>query len=120
MLVTAITRDTDAVSGVAFADEDVMAKKTVARSRTTPKPAATEPAAAAPTPAPKRTRARAPKKDDIVVAADAAEATGLSATLEPTDEEVRVRAYHRYLERGGVHGMDFEDWLEAKRELMKK
>ena len=31
--------------------------------------------------------------------------------------EIRIRAYHRYLERGGGHGMDFEDWLEAKREL---
>jgi hypothetical protein len=30
-----------------------------------------------------------------------------------------MRAYHRYLERGGGHGMDFEDWLEAERELKK-
>ena len=35
----------------------------------------------------------------------------------PTDEDIRMRAYHRYLERGGGHGMDFEDWLEAEREL---
>ena len=27
------------------------------------------------------------------------------------------QAYERYLERGGGDGMDFEDWLEAKREL---
>jgi hypothetical protein len=36
---------------------------------------------------------------------------------EPSEEQIRLRAYHRYLERGGGHGMDFEDWLEAKREL---
>jgi hypothetical protein len=36
---------------------------------------------------------------------------------EPSDEDIRVRAYHRYLERGGGHGQDFEDWLEAEREL---
>jgi len=36
---------------------------------------------------------------------------------QPTFEEIRTRAYHRYLERGGGHGMDFEDWLEAEREL---
>jgi hypothetical protein len=36
---------------------------------------------------------------------------------EPTEEEIRQRAYQRYLERGGGHGMDFEDWLEAEREL---
>jgi len=35
----------------------------------------------------------------------------------PDEEEIRIRAYHRYLERGGGHGMDFEDWLEAEREL---
>jgi hypothetical protein len=35
----------------------------------------------------------------------------------PSEEDIRVRAYHRYLERGGSNGMDFEDWLEAEREL---
>jgi len=39
---------------------------------------------------------------------------------DPTDEDIRLRAYHRYLERGGGHGMDFEDWLEAERELKLK
>jgi hypothetical protein len=36
---------------------------------------------------------------------------------EPREEDIRIRAYHRYLERGGGHGLDFEDWLEAEREL---
>jgi hypothetical protein len=36
---------------------------------------------------------------------------------EPTDEDIRTRAYHRYLERGANDGMDFEDWLVAEREL---
>jgi Protein of unknown function (DUF2934) len=36
---------------------------------------------------------------------------------EPSEEDIRLRAYHRYVERGGGHGMDFEDWLEAEREL---
>jgi hypothetical protein len=35
----------------------------------------------------------------------------------PTEEDVRVRAYHRYLERGGVNGNDFDDWVEAEKEL---
>jgi hypothetical protein len=39
---------------------------------------------------------------------------------EPSEEDVRLRAYQRYLERGGGHGMDFEDWLEAERELKKR
>jgi hypothetical protein len=41
----------------------------------------------------------------------------MSMSSEPSEEDIRMRAYHRYLERGGGHGMDFEDWLEAEREL---
>ncbi len=40
-----------------------------------------------------------------------------SMASEPSEEDIRMRAYHRYLERGGGHGMDFQDWLEAEREL---
>ena len=38
----------------------------------------------------------------------------------PSEEDIRLRAYQRYLERGGGHGMEFEDWLEAERELEKE
>jgi hypothetical protein len=40
-----------------------------------------------------------------------------SMSSEPSDEDIRMRAYQRYVERGGGDGMDFEDWLEAEREL---
>jgi hypothetical protein len=40
-----------------------------------------------------------------------------STASEPSEEEIRRRAYQRYLERGGGHGMAFDDWLEAEREL---
>lgn len=40
-----------------------------------------------------------------------------SMQAEPSDEEIRLRAYQRYLERGGGHGLEFEDWVEAEREL---
>lgn len=36
---------------------------------------------------------------------------------EPSAEDIRMRAYHRFLERGASQGTDFEDWLEAEREL---
>ncbi len=39
------------------------------------------------------------------------------STWQPSEDEIRIRAYHRYLERGGGHGRAFEDWLEAEREL---
>jgi DUF2934 family protein len=39
---------------------------------------------------------------------------------EPSDEDIRMRAYQRYLERGGSDGADFEDWLAAERELKRR
>ena len=32
-------------------------------------------------------------------------------------ERIAARAYEIYRERGGQHGHDMEDWLEAEREL---
>ncbi len=40
-----------------------------------------------------------------------------SMSSAPSDEDIRMRAYQRYQERGGRHGSDFDDWLEAEREL---
>jgi len=42
------------------------------------------------------------------------------ADRDPSEEDVRVRAYFRYLERGGTHGASFDDWAEAKKELKQK
>jgi DUF2934 family protein len=101
-----------------------MAKKTSPRAKAESKPESAEPkleSAAAAAPAKRRTRTKAAKPiSDTVVANDTVDTTSLSMASEPSDEDIRIRAYHRYLERGGGHGMDFEDWLEAKRELLKK
>jgi len=35
----------------------------------------------------------------------------------PTYDEIAEAAYHRYLQRGGNHGQDFDDWVEAERRL---
>jgi hypothetical protein len=32
-------------------------------------------------------------------------------------EEIATRAYEIYLARGGSHGADVEDWIQAEREL---
>lgn len=42
---------------------------------------------------------------------------GESQHAQPTDEEIAVRAYHIYLERGGGDGNPSDDWLQAEREL---
>lgn len=35
----------------------------------------------------------------------------------PTSGEIRRRACEIYAERGGIDGLDLEDWLQAEREL---
>ena len=40
-----------------------------------------------------------------------------TAVVHPTREEITLRAFQIYLERGGAHGQDVEDWLQAEREL---
>ena len=39
------------------------------------------------------------------------------ASREPSYDEIAEAAYRRYLDRGGHHGQDFDDWVEAERSL---
>jgi len=41
-------------------------------------------------------------------------------TAAPTHDDIAMRAYERFLERGAQHGQDFEDWLTAERELQRQ
>ena len=41
-----------------------------------------------------------------------------AAEDHPTREEIELRAYDLYLERGGGDGQDVQDWLQAERELL--
>lgn len=45
------------------------------------------------------------------------EAVAQKSKSIPTFEEVSVRAYLLWLERGAAHGGDVQDWLTAEREL---
>jgi Protein of unknown function (DUF2934) len=36
----------------------------------------------------------------------------------PTQEEIALRAYQIYLERGATPGYELEDWTEAERQLL--
>jgi hypothetical protein len=80
-----------------------MAKRPASRPKT---PDLTTPAA----PKPKRTRAAAPRTPEPRAAVPA----------EPSADDIRRRAYERYLERGGNHGRHFDDWLEAEKELKSR
>jgi Protein of unknown function (DUF2934) len=43
-----------------------------------------------------------------------------SAGLAPTLEEIEMRAYSIHLAHGSTHGNDFDDWLQAERELTEE
>jgi hypothetical protein len=70
---------------------------------------------------------RAAQSESMGVVPTASEARGSrwsthseSMASEPSEADIRLRAYHRYLERGGGHGAHFDDWLEAERELRRR
>jgi len=95
-----------------------MAKRT-SRSRADDT-AATAPAAAKAGRATGRTRKTSSTDSTEELAARESDDQVRAADSDPSEEEIRHRAYLRYLERGGGHGADFEDWLEAEKELRKK
>jgi hypothetical protein len=94
--------------------------------RTTPRSHANDTSAEAPVrstdaparPATRRTKSATPPtaSPDTLGVFTGIEATERRGT-QPSEEAIRVRAYQRYLERGGTGGNDFQDWLEAEREL---
>ncbi len=97
-----------------------MAKRTPARSQTNDDVTETQAQSKVP-----RSRAKAdvPGSDVIGtypgVESVRQHADSRSMAFEPSEEDIRTRAYHRYLQRGGNQGTDFEDWLEAERELKR-
>ena len=43
-----------------------------------------------------------------------------TSTYTPSYEEIAEAAYLRYLGRGGHHGHDFDDWIDAERSLRSR
>lgn len=48
------------------------------------------------------------------------EKTSVNGHNPPTHEEIALRAYHIYLQRGGAPGDELGDWTTAERELVEK
>jgi hypothetical protein len=114
-----------------------MAKKKTAGSGTTPTTSSITPAAPV-----KRRAATRPRSNEAPAESTPAEAVGggegrdsapemssgaatgapseSAAPYGPTFEQIAEEAYQRYLSRGGSHGADFEDWLEAERKLRER
>jgi len=101
--------------------------------RRTPKSQADDSATTPAQPKPRRSRAAAApevtvgaypgverSEDDGVINQAMAASASPAPTRpgsEPSDEDIRKRAYERYLARGANDGADFEDWLAAEQEL---
>jgi hypothetical protein len=76
---------------------------------------------------PRRTTNKAPAAAPVDVASvtavepisSAADMGGVSAEshYQPTYDDIAQKAYERYLRRGSGDGRDFDDWIEAEREL---
>ena len=63
---------------------------------------------------------RRTKTTDVDTAPNHTSSTATSTPVldaSPTPGEIAEAAYLRYLRRGGQHGSDFDDWIEAEREL---
>ena len=37
----------------------------------------------------------------------------------PTQQQIRERAFEIHIERGGIHGMDLDNWMQAERSSRK-
>ena len=64
------------------------------------------------------TRAETISRTDVAEPETAVEETeGLAHSAH--EQQIRIRAYEIYLQRGGQPGYELEDWLQAERELTK-
>jgi hypothetical protein len=53
----------------------------------------------------------------IIFRPDSSEEKGQNG---PVLAEIRQRAFEIHIERGGIHGCDLDDWLQAERDLQEK
>ena len=65
----------------------------------------------------KAVRTTPPTQTDEQQLAVGVPAVGTSEAGGHPEDSVALRAFRRFEERGGAHGHDLEDWLEAEREL---
>ena len=56
-------------------------------------------------------------RSTAVDAASDMSSSNADSSDDPTYDEIAEAAYQRYLQRGGADGRDFDDWLEAERDL---
>jgi hypothetical protein len=94
-----------------------MAKRTKAPSETSTAAAAPKRRKAVGARATRKAQPEAPKPVAEAAEIPEPEQAAADIELEPASEEIAKRAYEIYLRRGSRNGYDFDDWLEAEREL---
>jgi hypothetical protein len=67
-------------------------------------------------PVPQTSELNAQRSEPLGSAASTADAQA----FDDTEAEIRRRAYELYLSRGGAHGDDVSDWLEAERSVRSR
>jgi len=62
------------------------------------------------------------RQTDARIEIDQADDRAISVPIAaaPGEDEIRMRAYQKFLERGGGHGKDLDDWVDAERELRSR
>ena len=88
----------------------------MAKKKTAPEDTALHAPAKRRAPARKKATA-APPIDIAIMAGTEPPANGRP---EPSRAEIAEAAYFRHLNRGGRHGDEFSDWIEAERELKSR
>ena len=100
-------------------DKHDMAKTTRKTDPTTAtiKPAARRVKAAAPAEGAKQVTTRQRKTKTAPAAATAEQQAWQGSAGEPTHDEIALRAWSIYQQRGASHGQAMSDWLEARNQL---
>jgi hypothetical protein len=66
----------------------------------------------------RRKKTTEPNPESIPASATPRISEGSSASVDR--ERIASRAYELYVARGGTHGRDMQDWLEAEAELVRR
>lgn len=67
------------------------------------------------------TKVKTHSKQNRVIATQPSAATETTPSgIRVSIDDIRVRAFHLYLKRGGKHGNDIQDWLKAERQITQR
>jgi hypothetical protein len=60
------------------------------------------------------------KQDKVIARRPSAATESTTSGIRVPLDDIRVRAFHMYQKRGGQHGYDIQDWLNAERQITQR